>query len=251
MLFISQSWNFLPEASHYKKNTGMAFCKVISKSPANPNKVTIKMVPFEDEFEYYKDFVESQTSRVYKSTNLRFLDLNTALYRLLEVLLEKFHDIDAKKSIAGDIIFYAVALAQSAEIDIHMEDGGGNEPRRAEASVFASEFCMAAKATSSAFIRLHKTPQDRRVKDEFIFELAELIDTTRNMAHVDSLHDILAINIQKHGEDDRILLERFIHIQQAPYMQLEIETNTIYPLLYHVPKISNQAFLTTLFIVQA
>ncbi len=31
-------------------------------------------------------------------------------------------------------------------------------------------------------------------------------------------------------------------------MQLEIETNTIYPLLYHVPKIPNQAFLTTLFI---
>jgi hypothetical protein len=245
-LFLRAGTFFLKQATI--KNIGMAFCKVISKSPANPNKVTIKMVPCEDEFGYYKDFVESQTSRVYKSANLRFLDLNTALYRLLEVLLEKFHDIDAKNSIAGDIIFYAVALAQSAEIDLHIEDGGGNEPRRAEASVFASEFCMAAKATSSAFIRLHKTPHDRRVKDELTFELAELIDTTRNMAHVDSLHDILAINIQKRGEDDRILLERFIHIQQAPYMQLEIETNTIYPLLYHVPKIPNQAFFTTLLI---
>jgi hypothetical protein len=30
-----------------------------------------------------------------------------------------------------------------------MEDGGGDNPRRVEALVFASEFCMAAKATSS------------------------------------------------------------------------------------------------------
>jgi hypothetical protein len=76
-----------------------------------------------------------------------------------------------------------------------MENGGGDNPRRVEALVFASEFCMAAKATSSAFTRLHKTTHDRRVKEEPTFELAELIDTTRNMAHVNSLHDILAINI--------------------------------------------------------
>jgi hypothetical protein len=31
-------------------------------------------------------------------------------------------------------------------------------------------------------------------------------------------------------------------------MQLEIETNTIYPLCYQVPKIQNQAFIITLFI---
>ncbi len=31
-------------------------------------------------------------------------------------------------------------------------------------------------------------------------------------------------------------------------MLLEIETNTIYPLRYHVPKIQNQAFTITLFI---
>jgi hypothetical protein len=131
------------------------------------------MVHCENEFGYYKDFVEAQTSRVYKSTNLRFLDLNTTLYRLLEVLTEKFSDIDVKNSIAGDIIFYA-ALAQSAEIDINMEEDGGDKPRRAEASVFTSEFCMATKATSSAFIRLHKTPHDRRVKDELTFELRNL-----------------------------------------------------------------------------
>jgi hypothetical protein len=91
---------------------------------------------------------------------------------------------------------------------------------------------MAAKATSSAFIRLHKTPQDRRIIDELTFELAELMVTTRNMAHVNSLHDILSINIRKQDEDDRNLLKRFIHIQQVPYMLLEIETNTIYPLCY-------------------
>ncbi len=107
---------------------------------------------------------------------------------------------------------------------------------------------MAAKAKSSALIRLHKTPQDRGINDELAFELAELKDTTRNMAHVNSLHDILSINIRKQDEDDRNLLKRFIHIQQVPYMLLEIETNTIYPLRYHVPKIQNQAFIITLFI---
>jgi hypothetical protein len=61
---------------------------------------------------------------------------------------------------------------------------------------------MADKATSSALIRLHKTTHDRWVKEELTFELAEL-DTSRNMAHVNSLHDILAINIRKQGEDDR------------------------------------------------
>jgi hypothetical protein len=226
----------------------MAFCKVISKSPTNPNKVKISMIPCIDEYKYYKDFVETQTNRVYKSTNLRFLDLNTALYRMLEILLEKFHDIDAKNSIAGDIIFYAVALAQSTEIDANMEEGKGQENRKMDASIFASEFCLAAKATSSAFIKLHKDPDDRRIKDELAYEIGELIDTTYGMAHVNSLHDLLAINIQKRGDRDRILMERFLHIQQAPFMQLEMESNTIYPLLYHVPKIPNQNFLITLLI---
>jgi hypothetical protein len=71
---------------------------------------------------------------------------------------------------------------------------------------------MAAKAKSSAFIRLHKILQDKRINEELTFELAELMVTTRNMAHVNSLHDILAINIRKRDEDDRNLLKRFIHI---------------------------------------
>jgi hypothetical protein len=49
---------------------------------------------------------------------------------MLEILLEKFHDIDAKNSLAGDIIFHAVALSQALHLAMYIEDGRSGEPRR-------------------------------------------------------------------------------------------------------------------------
>ena len=148
--------------------------------------------------------------------------------------MERIHDIDARNSAAADVIFDTVAFALSANVPINMEDGRGIEDRREDKITFATELCRAAKNFTAAYQNFTENSWDQFVQDEMIFEVQELMDTCNSIARVKTLHELLAINIEKRGEDS-LLQERNWHIERLPFMQCELETNSVFPLLYHLP----------------
>ena len=197
-----------------------------------------------DEFKYFIDYVNSRTRKTQHNTTMRFLTLNNTIYKLLEIILERIHDIDARNSAAADVIFDTVAFALSAKVPINMEDGRGIENRREDTVIYASELCRAAKNFSSAYKNFTENSWDHFVIDEMIFEVQEIIDTCNTLAQVENLHQLLSINIEKRGED-KLLQERKWHIERLPFMQLEMESNSVQPLLYHLPHHADKQ-LTTL-----
>jgi len=188
-----------------------------------------------DDYKYYKIYVQACVQYTHETAIQQYLKLNTALYRMLEVILEKLHDIDAKNSIAGDIIFHAIALSQALHIELHIEDGRGDETRRKDATLYASDLCLNAKTASAAYLKLRMDHNNKSLKEELRFELGELIDAAHNVADVHSLHELLEISLQRGGKTDKLLEERFAHMRQTPYMKPHIERTTIYPLLYSLP----------------
>ena len=200
----------------------------------------------QDEYQYYRDYVATRATRYQKSTCIRFLTLNTTIYRMLELILEKFHDIDARNSTAGNIIFHAVAFGQTAGFNIKLEDNHGTDARQPCKDTFASELCLIAKELSSAFLQYNKQPWSYSARHHIIFELQELVETAFSLALAPTLHHLLSINIQKRGDEDRILTERFIHMQNMPFMRDELEKNSVFPLLYHIPKAREPEFLKLL-----
>lgn len=219
----------------------MAFSKIVARPLANPS----KRRAVEDEYEYYKKYVRDCVNPTKNTEILHYLQLNTALFRMLEVLLDKFHDIDARNSIAGDIIFHSIAICQALNQPLYMEDGRGSENRRQTSNVLAYDLCISAKITSNAFTKFQQSPSNKAFLDELIYELGELIDATNMVAEVSSLHELLTINLQRRGKTDRLLEERCEHIRNTPYMKLQLERCTIYPLFYGWPT-ENTTFCTLL-----
>jgi hypothetical protein len=170
-----------------------------------------------------------------ETVSLEYIKLNTSLFRMLEILLEKFHYIDAKNSLAGDIIFHAVALNQALHITMYLEDGRSGEPRRQDPQVYASDLCLNAKTTSDAYQRFTMEPTNSVCAEALAYELTEIIDIANHIAEVNNLHELLSINIQKKGGTDKFLHEKFLHIRRNPYMKIQLETNSIYPLLDRWP----------------
>jgi hypothetical protein len=66
---------------------------------------------------------------------------------MLEILLEKFHDIDAKNSLAGDTIFHIVAQNQAHNIILYLEDGHGVKPRQQDPRAYTTDLCLNTKTT--------------------------------------------------------------------------------------------------------
>jgi hypothetical protein len=209
----------------------MAFSKKVARPSADSSTPRVKT----EEFDYYKNYVEACVKKTEETVSLEYIKLNTSLFRMLEILLEKFHDIDAKNSLAGDIIFHSVALSQALHITMYLEDGRSGEPRRQDPTVFASDLCLNAKTTSDAYHRFTMEPTNSVCAEALAYELTEIIDIANHIAEVNNLHELLSINIQKKGGTDKFLQERFLHIRRNPYMKIQLETNSIYPLLYRWP----------------
>ena len=206
-----------------------------SKIVARPITTTNKKRALDDEYEYYKMYVKASVKPRKNSASWQYLELNTALFRMLEILLEKFHDMDARHSIAGDIVFHTVALSQALNIDLYLEDGKGMEMKRKNATIYASDLCLNAKTTSSAFLNTQKDPMNRTFRNQLNYELTELVDATNMACDVENLHELLIINLQRGGKADKLLEERFNHIKSNTYLKTHLESFTIYPLLYSLP----------------
>jgi hypothetical protein len=163
---------------------------------------------------------------------------------MLEILTERFHDVDARNSVAGDIVFHTTALSQTLKINLYIEDGRGNDTRRKNAQIYISDLCVNAKTTTHAFTKLLSELSNpsvinklsnSSVMSELAFEFSELIDTAYDIAEVKTLHELLIINLQRQHEIDNILEERYQYITSTPFMKLEFEQNSIHPLLYGWP----------------
>ncbi len=89
----------------------MAFSKIVARPLANSSTQRVKT----EEFDYYKNYVEACVKKTEETVSLEYIKLNTSLFRMLEILLEKFHDIDAKNLLAGNVIFHSVALTSSSQ----------------------------------------------------------------------------------------------------------------------------------------
>jgi len=215
----------------------MAFSKIVARPSADSSTQRVK----NEEFDYYKNYVAACVRKTEETVSLEYIKLNTSLFRMLEILLEKFHDIDAKNSLAGNVIFHSVALSQALNITMYIEDGRSDEPRRQDPRIYASELCLNAKTTSDAYHRFAIDPTNSVCAEALAYELLELIDIANNIAEVRNLHELLSINIQKRGGTDKFLQERYLHIKRNPYMKIQMETNSIYPLLYRWP-IHNMTF---------
>jgi hypothetical protein len=209
----------------------MAFSRIVARPLAESSKTRVKT----EEFEYNKNYVEACVKKKEETVSLEYFKLNTSLFRMLEILLEKFPDIDAKNSIAGDIIFHTVALGQALNLTMYLEDGRSGEPRRQDPRVYATDLCLNAKTTSDAYQRFIMEPTNSVCAEALAYELTEIIDIANHIAEVNNLHELLSINIQKKGGTDKLLHERFLLIRRNPYMKIQLETNSIYPLLYRWP----------------
>ncbi len=119
----------------------MAFSKIVARPSAKSSTPRVKT----EEFDYYKNYVEACVKKKEETVSLEYIKLNTSLFRMLEILLENFHDIDAKNSLAGDIIFHTVALRQALHLIMYLEDGRSGEPRRQDPRVYATDLCLNAK----------------------------------------------------------------------------------------------------------
>ena len=132
----------------------MAFSKIVARPSADSSTQRVK----NEEFDYYKNYVAACVRKTEETVSLEYIKLNTSLFRMLEILLEKFHDIDAKNSLAGNVIFHSVALSQALNITMYIEDGRSDEPRRQDPRIYASELCLNAKTTSDAYHRFALDP---------------------------------------------------------------------------------------------
>jgi hypothetical protein len=206
----------------------MAFSRIVARPFAESSKPRVKT----EEFEHYKNYVEACVKKQEETVSLEYIKLNTSLFRMLEILLEKFHDIDAKNSLAGDIIFHTVALGQALNLTMYLEDGRSGEPRRQDPRVYAMDLCLNAKMTSDAYQRFTMEPTNSVCAEALAYELTEIIDIANHIAEVNNLHELMSINIQKKGGTDKLLHERFLHIKRNLYMKIQLETNSIYPILY-------------------
>jgi hypothetical protein len=60
----------------------MAFSKIVARPMASSN----KRQTVEDEYEYYKMYVNDSTKATETSATLQYLKLKTAIFRMLEIL---------------------------------------------------------------------------------------------------------------------------------------------------------------------
>ena len=77
------------------------------------------------EFQYYTDFVKHITMDTTINTSVSLLAMSGTTHRLIEIIMTKPHDIDAKNLVAADLLFFLFTFAERSGFDIENIERSG------------------------------------------------------------------------------------------------------------------------------
>jgi len=193
------------------------------------------------EYEYYNDYVKFITKDINMNASISIVAMSGSGYRLIEIITSKAHDIDAINIVASDLLFFLFNFAIKSEFEIE------NIQKNSEYKSIESKVANLATAMKEIiFFHAMYANSAWLWKQELQTYAIDIANKTLEITNVENIHELLSISIQKISWDDKIMVARFKHIIEKPFMKYELECNTIYPLLYTTPEKINPFLLALL-----
>jgi hypothetical protein len=193
------------------------------------------------EYEYYNDYVKFITKDINMNASISIVAMSGSGYRLIEIITSKAHDIDAINIVASDLLFFLFNFAIKSEFEIeHIKKN--SEYKSIESKVAN----LATAMKEIIFFHAMYANSTWLWKQELQTYAIDIANKTLEITNVENIHELLSISIQKKSWDDKIMVARFKHIIEKPFMKYDLECNTIYPLLYTTPEKINPFLLALL-----
>jgi hypothetical protein len=193
------------------------------------------------EFQYYTDFVKHQTMGINIDKTISLLAMSGSTHRLVEIVMTKPHDIDAKNLVAAELLFFLFNFADRSGFHIENIERSGNfeSINNKVANLSNAMKDMVMYHTVNLNIDWPDNHEVQNYAQDIACKTIELVNA-RN------LHALLKLNIQKNALNDDMMDARFKHIIAKPFMKTELECHSIYPIIYTIPATATALFLSLL-----
>jgi hypothetical protein len=193
------------------------------------------------DYQYYTDFVRHNTQGTNLDVSVSLLAMSGSTHRLIEIVMTKPHDIDAKNLVAADLLFFLFNFAERSGFQIE------NIERSGRFDNINNKVANLSNAMKDMV--LYHTMQVNMVWPdnlELQTHAQDIACKTMELVNARSLHALLNLSIQKRALNDDMMDARFKHIIAKPFMKYEIECNSIYPIIYKIPPTAPALFLSLL-----
>jgi hypothetical protein len=172
---------------------------------------------------------------------ISLLAMSGSTHRLIEIVMTKPHDIDAKNIIAAEILFFLFNFADKSGFHIENIERSGKfeDIHNKVANLSNAMKDMVMYHTVNLNVDWPDNHEVQTYAQDIACKTIELVNA-RN------LHALLKLNIQKHALNDDMMDARFKHILAKPFMKTELECHSIYPIIYTIPPTATTLFLSLL-----
>jgi hypothetical protein len=219
-----QEWEFINEQPEFQR-TGIH----------KPKKERRK------EFQYYTEFVKHNTQGTNLDASVSLLAMSGSAHRLIEIVMTKPHDIDAKNLVAADLLFFLFNFAERSGFQIE------NIERSGKFDNINNKVANLSNAMKD-MVLYHTMHVNVVWPDnlELQTHAQDIACKTVELVNARDLHALLHLSIQKRALNDDMMDARFKHILAKPFMKTEIECHSIYPIIYMIPPNATALFLSLL-----
>jgi hypothetical protein len=193
------------------------------------------------EFQYYTDFVKHNAQDTNLNASVSLLAMSDSTHRLIEIVMTKPHDIDAKNLVAADLLFFLFNFAEKSGFQIeNIERSGKFENINSKVANLSN--------TMKDMVLYHTININVEWPDnlELQTHAQDIACKTVELVNARDLHALLNLSIQKRALNDDMMDARFKHILAKPFMKTEIECHSIYPIIYMIPPTATALFLSLL-----
>ena len=193
------------------------------------------------EFQYFTDFVKINTQDTNLNTAVTLLAMSGSTHRLIEIVMTKPHDIDAKNLVAADLLFFLFNFAERSGFNIE------NIERSGKFENINNKVANLSNAMKDMVI-YHTININVEWPDNLELQTyaQDIACKTIELVNAKDLHALLTLSIQKGALNDDMMDARFKHILAKPFMKTEIECHSIYPIIYMIPPSATTLFLSLL-----
>jgi hypothetical protein len=193
------------------------------------------------EYQYYTDFVNHTTQGTNLDISVSLLAMSGSAHRLIEIIMTKPHDIDAKNLAAADLLFFLFNLAEKS--GFHIKD----IERSVEFTDINDRVANLSKAMKDMVLyhTMHVNIMWPNLQ-ELQTHAQDIACKTIELVNAKDLHALLSLSIQKRPLNDIMMDARFKHSITKPLMKFALECNSIYPIIYMIPANTNALFLALL-----
>jgi hypothetical protein len=193
------------------------------------------------EYQYYTDFVRHNTQGTNLDASVSLLAMSGSTHRLIEIVMTKPHDIDAKNLVAADLLFFLFNFADKSGLNIeNIENSGKFENINSKVANLSNAM--------KDMVLYHTMPVNVMwpVNLELQTHAQDIACKTMELVNARNLDALLNLSIQKRALNDDMMDARFKQIIAKPFMKYEIECNSIYPVIYKIPPTATALFLSLL-----